>query len=92
MRTTRQFSITLPHEMAKMIDRKIESGQYATESEVLRDGLRALAAREEAVERWLKQEVVPALKAIKANPSRGRTAAQVRASLATAHRQRKKSR
>ena len=42
MRTTQQFSITLPHEMAEMVRTKVESGEYASESEVIRDGLRAL--------------------------------------------------
>ena len=40
MRTTQQFSITLPHEMADVVRRKVAAGEYATESEVIRDGLR----------------------------------------------------
>jgi len=89
MRTTRQFSITLPHDMADMVHRKIASGRYATESEVLRDGLRALADRDDAIERWLRKDVAPAIAAMKADPKRGRTPAQVRASLAAAHRRKK---
>lgn len=92
MRTTRQLSITIPHDMAAMIRRKVASGRYATESEVVREGLRALAARDEAVERWLRQEVVPIYDAMKANPSRGRTPAQVRATLAALHKRTLKSR
>ncbi len=45
MRSTQQFSITWPHEMAEVVRSKVASGEYATESEVLRDGLRALMAR-----------------------------------------------
>lgn len=86
MRTTRQLSITLPHKMAKMVESKVASGRYATESEVVRDGLRVLAERDEAVERWLRQEVVPAIEAMKADPSRRRTVAQVRATLAALHK------
>lgn len=70
MRTTQSLSITLPHEMAQMVKRKVSSGEYATESEVIRDGLRTLAARDAAVEKWLIAEVVPTLEAIKADPSR----------------------
>ena len=33
---------------------KLASGEYATESEVIRDGLRALLARDQAVEAWLR--------------------------------------
>jgi antitoxin ParD1/3/4 len=70
MRTTQSLSITLPHEMAQMVKAKVTSGEYATESEVIRDGLRSLAARDAAVEKWLRNEVVPTLQAIKADPSR----------------------
>ena len=92
MRTTRQFSVTLPNEMADMVRNKVASGAYASESEVMRDGLRALEARDRAIERWLRQEVVPALGAMKADPSRGRTLAQVRATLAALHKRTKKGR
>lgn len=70
MRTTQSLSITLPHDMAQMVKNKVSSGEYATESEVIRDGLRTLAARDAAVERWLRDEVVPVLEAVKADPSR----------------------
>ncbi|MDP2793105.1 MAG: ribbon-helix-helix domain-containing protein [Sulfurisoma sp.] len=48
MRTTRQFSITLPNEMAGRVKSMVATGAYATESEVFRDGLRALMAREKS--------------------------------------------
>jgi antitoxin ParD1/3/4 len=60
MRTTRQMSVTLPHEIAEMVRAKVPAGEYASESEVIRDGLRALRARDRAVDEWLMQEVVPA--------------------------------
>jgi antitoxin ParD1/3/4 len=59
MRTTQQFSITLPHDMAEAVESKIKSGAYASVSEVVRDGVRALLERDAAVERWLREEVVP---------------------------------
>ncbi|EQD26288.1 transcriptional regulator, CopG/Arc/MetJ family [mine drainage metagenome] len=71
MRTTQQFSITLPNEMAELVRSKVATGEYATESEVIRDGLRTLAARDKAVEAWLRDQVVPAAKALQADPSRG---------------------
>jgi antitoxin ParD1/3/4 len=70
MRTTQSLSITLPHEMAQMVKAKVTSGEYATESEVIRDGLRSLAARDAAIEKWLRDEVAPTLQAIKTDPSR----------------------
>ena len=49
--------MTLPHEMADMVRAKVTSGEYASESEVIRDGLRALAVRDRAVEGWLREQV-----------------------------------
>lgn len=83
MRSTQQLSITLPHEMADAVRAKVASGEYATESEVIRDGLRALLARDQAIERWLRDEVAAAYDALKAAPGRAVSAAQVRARLAT---------
>jgi antitoxin ParD1/3/4 len=69
MRTTRQLSITLPNEMADMVRHKVESGAYASESEVIREGLRSLEARDAAIDRWLRAEVVPALEEYLEDPS-----------------------
>lgn len=89
MRTTQQFSITLPNEMADIIKTKVAAGEYATESEVIRDGLRALMARDRAVDNWLIQEVGPAYDALKADPARAVSAAQLRATLAAEHKKAK---
>jgi antitoxin ParD1/3/4 len=86
MRTTQQFSVTLTHEMAEMVRAKVESGEYASESEVIRDGLRALQAHQRALETWLQEQVAPAYDAMKADPSRGVPVEKVRASLAAARR------
>lgn len=82
MRTTQQMSITLPNEMADIVKAKVRTGEYASESEVIRDGLRALMARDRAVESWLHNEVGPAYDALKGDPSRAVTADHVRARLA----------
>ena len=85
MRTTQQMSITLPNDMADAVKTKVRTGEYASESEVIRDGLRALMARDRAVESWLHKQVGPAYDALKADPLRAVTADQVRASLAAEH-------
>lgn len=72
MRSTRQLSITLPLEMAQSIRAKVERGDYASESEVVREGLRALFEREAAVERWLREEVATAYDRHMANPDAAR--------------------
>lgn len=71
--------------MAQMIKAKVSSGEGASESEVIRGRLRVLLARDRAVENWLRQEVTPACDRMKADPARGRSAADVRASLAAEH-------
>lgn len=81
MRTTRQLSITLPFEMAQLVRDKVRSGDYASESEVIREGLRALAARDRAFEDWLRTEAVASYDAMRADPSRGRSLDQVQAAL-----------
>lgn len=86
MRTTQQLSITLPNEMASLVKAKVAAGAYATESEVIRDGLRALMARDHAMENWLQGQVGPAYDALKADPSRAVTAEQVRKRLAAEHK------
>ena len=64
----------------------LEAGEYATESEVIRDGLRVLMARDRAVESWLQEQVGPAFDAIKADPARAVTVKQVRARIAAEHK------
>lgn len=86
MRTTQQFSITLPNEMADVVKSKVAAGEYATESEVIRDGLRALIARDRAVESWLVEQVGPAYDALEADPSRAISVDRVRARLAAEHK------
>ena len=85
MRTTQQMSITLPKEMADMVKAKVRTGEYASESEVIRDGLRALMARDRAVESWLHQQVGPAFDALQADPSGAVSADDVRTRLAAEH-------
>ncbi len=86
MRSTQQLSITLPKEMAEMVRAKVAAGEYATESEVIRDGLRTLLARDRAMEAWLREKVAPAYDAMKADPSQARSVKQVRAALSAKHR------
>jgi antitoxin ParD1/3/4 len=87
MRSTQQFSVTLPNEMALQVRNKVASGDYASESEVIREGLRALQARDRALDQWLRSEVVSAYNALKTDPSRGLTLDETRAALKARHAQ-----
>ncbi len=77
MRTTQQFSITLPQGMAEVVEQKVKSGAYASVSEVIRDGLRVLIERDAAVEAWLKESVVAGHQEHLADPSRALPADRV---------------
>lgn len=70
---TEKRTISLPDEHALFIDEKLKSGDYASASEVVRAGLRALQARDAAVERWLQEEVAPTYAALQADPDNVRS-------------------
>ena len=57
MSKAEKSTFSLPAEHAAFIDEKIASGAYASGSEVVRAGLRALQERDAAVENWLEREV-----------------------------------
>ena len=71
--------------MVDVVKAKVRNGDYASESEVIRDGLRALMARDRAVENWLNNQVGQAYDALKADPARAVSADKVRARLAAEH-------
>jgi antitoxin ParD1/3/4 len=90
MPSSEKRSFSLPAEQANYIDALVASGAYATASEVVRAGLRALQERDAAVERWLREEVVPVAAAMQADPGRGIPADQVFADIRALHAQRQK--
>jgi antitoxin ParD1/3/4 len=94
MAATAKRTFSLPAEQAKFIDAQVKTGTYASGSEVVRAGLRALQERDAAVERWLREEVVPVYDAMKADPSQGipidKAIARVRARHAARIKARKK--
>jgi antitoxin ParD1/3/4 len=83
MRSTLQLSITLPLEMAEAVKAKVTAGHYASESEVILDGLRLLMERDHVVEAWLVEQGGHAYDAVKLDPSRQISVESVRAKLAS---------
>ncbi len=71
MSATAKRTISLPPEHAAYIDAKVASGDYASVSEVVREGLRALKARDDAIEAWLRGPVVETYDKMRKDPSRG---------------------
>jgi antitoxin ParD1/3/4 len=74
-------TVSLPAEQSGYIDSQVASGAYASASEVIRAGLRALQERDAAVERWLKDEVAGAYDRVLANPASAIPADEVFASV-----------
>ena len=85
-------TFSLPAEQAGYIDALVASGTYASGSEVVRAGLRALQERDVAVEKWLREEVVGVYDAMKADPDRAISAAQVFATIRARHADRIRTR
>jgi len=92
MGIARKRTFSLPAQQARFIDAQVRTGAYASASEVVRAGLRALQERDAAVEHWLKTEVLPVYDAMKADPARGIPAEKVFADLRARHAARAKAR
>ncbi len=85
-------TFSLPAEQADYIDSLVAGGAYASGSEVVRAGLRALQERDAAVEKWLREEVVGVCDAMKTDPGRAIPAEQVFATIRARHADRLKRR
>jgi antitoxin ParD1/3/4 len=70
MASAEKRTFSLASENTAFIDEKMAFGAYASGREVIRAGLLALQERDAAIERWLREEVIPAYDAIKSDPSR----------------------
>lgn len=78
---TEKRTFSLPAERADYIDSQVVSGAYASASDVVQAGLRALGERDAVVERWLPEKVVPVAAAMDADPGRAIPAEEVFAEL-----------
>ena len=83
-------TVSLPAEQSRYIDDLVAAGSYASASEVVRAGVRALQERDAAVERWLREDVAPVYDAMQADPGRALPAADVFASIRARHADRLK--
>ncbi|SMF48168.1 putative addiction module antidote protein, CC2985 family [Xaviernesmea oryzae] len=76
MRANRSITVSLPEDMVELVEKKIASGEFADESEVVAEGLRYLADHDAEIEQWLRNEVVPTLRAY--DPSKALPIEEVR--------------
>ena len=88
------FTIELRDDLAEMVRAKVAAGEYDSEREVIEHGLDALREEEAAsfagpqFDRWVRDELRPAVEAYRANPSLGVPLEVVRAELAERHARR----
>jgi antitoxin ParD1/3/4 len=92
MAAAQKRTISLPPDQARYMDDLVAAGGYASASEVVRAGLRALRERDAAVERWLHDAVAPVYDTMLADPGRALDADQVSTALRAHHAARPKSR
>ena len=72
---------SLPTEQAGYNDTLVASGTYASGSEVVRAGLRALQERDAVVGSWLREEVLRVFDGMQEDPGRAIPAEQVFATI-----------
>jgi antitoxin ParD1/3/4 len=68
---TNAIRVTLPDEMLALVKDKVASGEYASESEVISEGLRSLQDRDDEVSDWMLEQARIAYDAYKEDPTRG---------------------
>ena len=79
---THAISVRVSSETARLLQEKVDSGEYASEDEIVEEALAAFYEREATLENWLMETVVPICEAMERDPSQVRTSEQVRATLA----------
>jgi antitoxin ParD1/3/4 len=85
MSRSERRTITLPSDQAGDIAGLVKSGSYASVSEVVRAGIQVLQDQDTAVDRWLRDDVVPVFDAMQADLARGVPVDSVRARLQARH-------
>ncbi len=78
-------TFSLPTEQGVYIDTLVASGTYASGSEVVRAGLRALQERDTVVEHWLREQVIGVYDAMQADPKRAISAEETFATVRARH-------
>jgi antitoxin ParD1/3/4 len=81
-------TFSLPSSHTEYIDKLVDSGAYASGSEVVRAGLRALQERDAAVEHWLRTEVAPVFDRMQASPEQAISAEDAFAAVRKRHAER----
>lgn len=83
-------SLVVPADVAEIVNALVDSGEYASQGDVVRNGMRLLTEEDRVlsdpeVERWLRDVAVPVAEATVAEPSRSIPAGEARAHFAGKH-------
>lgn len=60
MSALREIRILVPENVESLLRRKMETGKYASEADLIADGLAAIEDRDDTVEQWLANDVAQA--------------------------------
>ena len=87
-----QIQVTLTDEAAiEFVRGKVRNGEFASESDVIHEGLKALKEESEERERWEREVLLPAHDRLMADPSSAIPIEQVEQNLEARRRQRLKA-
>lgn len=78
MATTRDLNVSLPGELVELVQAKVAAGEYASESDVIGEGLRALEAREDETDDWIRGRIAPRYDRMTSDPGAALSIAEVR--------------
>ena len=77
-----ELQITLPDEELAIVRQKVSTGEFASESEVISEGIALIHENDLSFEQWVRKVALPAYENFEADPSTGMSVEQVRAQLA----------
>jgi antitoxin ParD1/3/4 len=77
----RTLNLVLPEETVRTIEAKIAAGRYPDAEAMIQNALESLETEEDFSDDWIRREVLPALKALEADPSSGLTLEEAFANL-----------
>ncbi len=66
---THEITVRLTEETAQFVRSKVVSGEFASESDVIRESLESFRQEAEELARWEREVVVPAYDRLMANPA-----------------------
>ena len=91
MAHSHHLNITLSEEAAEFVRNRVSSGEYASESDVINEGLETLKAEVDERKRWEQEVVIPSYERFMANPSSAIPLEKVMQNLEAKRRERRKA-